>query len=63
MAWKDTAVAKAIVLDLMIKEIMMVKNKDKIPAQLVELVDNISMISFDIEVFRLRHHSTLLTPR
>lgn len=48
MAWKVTAKAKAVVLDLMIKE--MVKNKDKIPTQLVEPVNNISIISSDIEV-------------
>ena len=49
MAWKDTAVAKATVLDQIIKE--MTNDKDKIPAQLVESVNNISMISSDIEVF------------
>lgn len=49
MAWKDTAVEKAIILNLMIKK--MAKNKDNIPTQLVEPVNNISMISSDIEVF------------
>ena len=49
MAWKDTAVAKAIALDLILKD--MVKNKDKIPTQLVEPGNNISMISSDIKVF------------
>ena len=48
MAWKDTAVENAILLELAIKE--MVKNRD-IPTQLVETVDTISMISSDIEVF------------
>ena len=46
--WKETAVAKAIVLDQIIKE--MVKNKDKIPSQLVGPVNNISTISSDIKV-------------
>lgn len=49
MAWKDTAAANAIVLDLMIKE--MVQNEDRIPNQLVEPVSNISMVLSDIEVF------------
>lgn len=48
----------AIVLDLMIKE--MVKNKDQIPTQLVESVDNISRISSEVEVFAII--STLLKP-
>lgn len=48
MAWKDTAVENAIVLELVIKE--MVKDRD-IPTQLVETVDTISMISSEIEVF------------
>jgi hypothetical protein len=49
MSWKDTAEANAAVLNLIIKE--MVKNKDKIPTHLVGPVNNISMISSDIEVF------------
>jgi hypothetical protein len=48
MAWKNTAMGSAIVLDLIIKKMV---NKDKIPTQLVESVHNISIISSDIEVF------------
>jgi hypothetical protein len=47
MAWKDTSDARAIVLDLMIKE--MAKNKDKIPSRLVEPLNIISMFSSDID--------------
>lgn len=49
MAWKNTAEAKATVLDLTIKN--MAKNEGKIPTQLLEPVNNIIMISSDIEVF------------
>ena len=50
-AWKYTAEANAIVLQLMIKG--MAKNKDEIPTQLVESVNIISLIPSDIEVFAI----------
>ena len=49
MSWKDTAEANDTVLNLMIRK--MVKNTDEIPTHLIEPVNNISMISSDIEVF------------
>ena len=50
-AWKYTAEANAIVLQLMIKG--MAENKDEIPTQLVESVNIISLIPSDIEVFAI----------
>lgn len=58
MAWKNTSEESANILDLMIKG--MARNSDEIPAQLVEPLDNILMISSDIEVFAI--FSTLLIP-
>jgi len=51
MDWKKNAAVKASVLDRILKKML----EKEIPAQLVDLVNNISMISSkDIEVFIIR---------
>ena len=54
MAWKNTSEEKASMLDRMIKGMAM--NSGEIPARLVEPLDNILMISSDIEVFVVFRH-------